>query len=201
MKKFTSSEAVKYGWRETKKNFWFFACLLAVATVTYYFLSSTSTFGNQTNLLVGSSALAVSLFLNIIVGMGIIHISLKIYDRRKVRYDDIVETAPLFFRYIIASFLYTCIVIAGLVLLIVPGIVWAIKYGFYPFVMIDRNTGVIESLKKSAEITEGAKLELLTLGFLLGLINFAGLIPLGLGLFLSVPIGWMAAVYAYRRLC
>jgi uncharacterized membrane protein len=193
--KFSSAASIKYGWAETKKNFWFFAGILALACITYVVYDS-SLNPNLNNIITAF----VSGLLNVILGMGIIHISLKIYDRRKVSYEDIVDPAPLFFRYIGASLLYIMIVICGLILFIVPGVILAIKYGFYPFVMIDRKLSIKNSLKKSAEITEGSKLELLALGILLGLINFVGLIPLGLGLFVTVPIGWMATVYAYRRL-
>jgi uncharacterized membrane protein len=56
-------------------------------------------------------------------------------------------------------------VYAGLMLLIVPGVYILLTYGFYFLEMVDKNLGPIAALKRSAEITKGAKWSLLRLGF------------------------------------
>lgn len=107
-----------------------------------------------------------------------------------------------------------------LCLLIVPGIIFMLMFGFGLFVLADRNGGIIESFKISREVTFGARWQLFKLALLviiiLNLISW--ILPLfklaGLPLFLTfliglaaIIVGWflkltaiMIAVVAYRKL-
>lgn len=67
-----------------------------------------------------------------------------------------------------AAFIYGVICVIGLVCLIIPGIYLAIRLQFSPFLIAEKNYEVIESFKKSWQMTEGYvfKLFLLFLAFL-----------------------------------
>lgn len=88
----------------------------------------------------------------------------------------------------------------GFLLLIVPGIIFALMFLFTTFIVIDRQLGPIEAMKESNRITRGHKWRLLGLLLLLTLINILGLMALGLGLLISIPVSSLAFTYAYRTL-
>lgn len=99
-----------------------------------------------------------------------------------------------------ASILFYLMVIVGLVLLIVPGIYLALRFGQFQKGIVDRNLGVIDSLKYSSEITRNNRLNLFGLGILSFLIVLAGLIALIVGVFFAIPVVWLADFVAYRWL-
>lgn len=105
-----------------------------------------------------------------------------------------------FWRFVGGQILLGLIVIAGLILLIVPGIIWGLKYMFTPFITIDRGLMPMEALRESGRITQGHKGELFLLMLALIGINILGFICLFIGLFVSIPVSALATVYAYRTL-
>jgi len=84
--------------------------------------------------------------------------------------------------------------------LIIPGIILSIRLSFFDYFIVDRNSKIIESLKKSWEITKGNTWNLFLLYLLLGLINFLGALALMIGLFWSIPTTMLAQAFVYRKL-
>ena len=60
--------------------------------------------------------------------------------------------------------------------------------------------GPVEALKKSAELTAGAKKDLFLLGLLMILIQLGGILALVVGVLVAAPVNMLAYLYAYRRL-
>jgi len=137
---------------------------------------------------------------NMIIAMGVIKIALKFHDGQKGKIADLFSCLNLFFKYLLGSIVYALIVLGGLILLIVPGIIWAIKFQFFSYFIVDKELGPIESLKQSAKITKGAKWTLLFFGLLAGSINLLGALLLLVGLFATVPTTMMAEAFIYRKL-
>ncbi len=135
-----------------------------------------------------------------IVMMGLIKIFLGFCDGEKGEFSDLFSCYPLLFKYMVGSIIYGVIVSLGLILLIIPGIVWAIKFQFFDYLIIDRGLGPIDALEKSSEITRGVKLDLLTFGILIGIINLLGLLCLVVGLFFTIPMTRVATAFVYRKL-
>ena len=104
--------------------------------------------------------------------------------------------------YLLASILFAIGFYIGLILLIVPGIIFACVFGFYGFVIAERGegVGVMESLQRSADITRGHRWQLFGLGVLIFLINIVGLIACFIGLLFTLGISILAWAYAYRTL-
>ena len=84
--------------------------------------------------------------------------------------------------------------------MIVPAIYLSVRLQFYEYFLIDEECGVIESIKKSAEISKGYVLELFILGAILSLIILISIIPMGLGLIFSIPLSTVAISYVYLKL-
>jgi len=131
---------------------------------------------------------------------GVNQIALRFCDGEKGEFADLFSCFPLFFKYLFGSILYRLIVLGGIILLIIPGIIWAIKFQFFSYFIVDKGLGPIESLKRSSAITRGAKWDLFLFGLLLGLINLLGAICLFIGLFATVPTAMVAMAFVYRKL-
>jgi uncharacterized membrane protein len=198
--KFVISEALQFGWGTTKSNIGFFIGLLIVAGLIQYVPSIVAE-------IIEADAPDLSLIIRIasfvllmIIGLGIIKICLRFCDGEKREFSDLFSCYPLFFKYLIGSILYGLIVVVGLILLIIPGIVWAIKFQFFDYLIIDKGLGPIDALEKSSEITRGVKWDLFIFGILLGIINLMGLLCLVVGLFVTIPVTMVAIAFVYRKL-
>lgn len=201
---FTIGAALRYGWETFKRRAWFFvgatAVLFLALIVTGSITSgidSAITGSAETSSGVGS---LVNLVLGTLINMGATAFSLKAHDD-----PDGVTLASLwhpqpFLKFLAASILVAIVVGLGMLLLIVPGIILGLMFLFTTYIVIDRERGPIEAMKDSNAITRGFKWQLLGLGLLLALINLGGLLALGVGLLVTVPVTLLAFAYAYRVL-
>ena len=91
-------------------------------------------------------------------------------------------------------------VIIPIILIIIPAVYISVRLQFYNYFLLDEETGIIESIKRSAEISKGYVGELFLLGAVLSIIILVSIIPLGLGLLISIPLSTMATSYVYLKL-
>jgi len=91
-------------------------------------------------------------------------------------------------------------VLPGLILFIIPGIYLGIRFQFFNCFIVDQKTGVIESLRRSWQITQGNTWNLFLFGLLLAGINILGLLCLIVGLFITIPTTTIAYIFVYRKL-
>jgi uncharacterized membrane protein len=156
------------------------------------------------NGIVFSFSLLLALFalylLHRLVSLGIVRISLDYYDERESSVTTLFSCWPLLGRDIAASILYWLMCAIGLLFFVVPGIYFAITYGFYHYAIVDKNAGVFEAFRISKEITYGSKMDLLALVFLLWMIRWISLTIFGLTLFIIVPAVGLTYAYVYRKL-
>ena len=90
--------------------------------------------------------------------------------------------------------------ILSVILMIVPAIYLSIRLQFYDYFLIDEECGILDAIKKSADISKGYVLELFIIGALLSLMILLSIIPMGLGLILSIPLSMVATSYVYLKL-
>ena len=98
------------------------------------------------------------------------------------------------------NLLFLLIILGGLLLLVVPGLIWGVKYQFAPFLIVDRNCGIKAALRESAGITTGVKWELFLFFLLVMGINLVGLLAFGIGIFTTLPATMIAYTFVYRKL-
>jgi predicted Zn finger-like uncharacterized protein len=198
--RFSLGGSFRFAWTVVRGNFLF---LLAVLLLAMIISSIPDVLGR---ILFADSVparlllLFVSVFLQSVVTMGLVRVSLLFVDGREATFSDLFACASLFPAYFLASVLYGLMVFFGMLLLVVPGIILAIKYMFYSYAVVDRELGPVESLKRSSTITSGAKLELFMFILLVLCANIAGALALGIGMFVSIPVTMIALAYVYRTL-
>jgi len=178
----------------------FFVLLLIVVGLIYIFPEAFRASLGQDDPILAALLTLASAVLQIVIGMGLIRISLRFADSDKGQFADLFSCLPLFFKYLFSSILYGLIVLAGTILLIIPGIIWAIKFMFFSYFIVDQGLGPVEALKRSGAITDGAKWDLFGFGLLLFGINILGALALLIGLLATIPTSMVATAYVYRRL-
>jgi phage FluMu protein Com/uncharacterized membrane protein len=92
------------------------------------------------------------------IGMRIFFLKLARGDDARV--GDLFGGGPFFVTTLLASLLFALAYLGGLVLFIVPGIIFGLMFSQFNYMIIDRNAGVVESLSLSKEFTFGNKLML-----------------------------------------
>ena len=132
--------------------------------------------------------------------MGTVKILIKSSDGTPIGIGDLFSCFHLFFKILIGSLLFGIIIIVGLLLLIIPGIIWFIKYHYYWFLIVDKEMGPIEAIKHSGKITQGVKWDLFLFGWVVFGLILVGLLACLIGVFVTIPVAGVAGAYIYRKL-
>lgn len=107
---------------------------------------------------------------------------------------------PLLIPLIFTNMLMWVIIMGGYLALIIPGIMLTLGFQFAALIILDKNLHYVDALKASWRMTRGHKWELLVLVFLLGLLNFAGVLACCVGVFVTTAIATGAVVIMYDRI-
>jgi uncharacterized membrane protein len=201
---FSTGSALRFGWETFKKRPWFFVGSTVVILLASGLIDA---FSSGVDAAVGGSAeqpsivgTVVNLGLGTLLGMGATAFYLAAHDNPEAVDLSALWHPQPFWKYLGASILYALAIVVGLVLLIVPGIMFALMFMFTTFIVIDRGLGPIEAMKESNRITYGHKWTLLGFTLMLVLINLLGVIALVVGLLVSIPVSSLAVAHAYRVL-
>lgn len=199
-KKFSKGEAIRFGWNTMKSNLGFFIGLLIIVGLITVILYVPQWLMVKDAPDLASILSIVAVVLEIIIEMGMIKIALKFADNSKAELGDLFSCVPLIPKYLIASILYGLIVLGGMILVIIPAIIWGIKFHFFSYFIVDKGEGPIEALKRSSSITMGAKWDLFLFALLIIGINILGFLALVIGLFATIPTSMVAIAFVYRKL-
>jgi len=194
---------IRSGWETFKKRPWFFIGVMVVIWVVSGVFSQMGAYTDKATggaVIFALAGVFISIVAQMLVKMGTISFTLKAHDAPEAaRFEDLWAPEK-FWSYLIASILVGIIVVVGIILLIVPGIMWALRFMFVPYLIIDRKLDVSAAMRESSRITLGHKWQLLGLVVVLGLLNILGLLALVVGLLVTVPVTMLAVVHAYRTL-
>jgi uncharacterized membrane protein len=119
------------------------------------------------------------------VSFGIAYVYLKAARGQKVEIQDMFESFKNYWNTVLAIILTYAIIVVGFIMLIIPGIIFACKLTFVPYLVVDRKMEVIDAIKESWNMTNGHSLSVFAIGLLGIPICIAGLILFGVGIILS----------------
>lgn len=197
---FTVKESLSFGWKTFKKNWKFLITTFAIVIVVGMIPNWLHDWSRK-NLPAASFLFSIiGWIVQMVTSIGLIVISLKFVDNKKPVFSDIYKHYSLLLNYFLGSLLYGLVTIGGFLLLIVPGIIWGIKYQYTTYLIIDRKMGPVEAFKKSGQITYSVKLKLFWLGLAFIGITILGVLALGIGAIVAWPVISLAGAYVYRRL-
>jgi len=113
-------------------------------------------------------------------------------DRLEIK--NVFEAFQNYWNAVLASLMVSVIVVIGFILLIVPGIIFACKLAFTPYLIVDQRMEVIEAIKASWRMTNGHAWKVFLIGLLAIPIFIAGLICFGVGVIISIM--WITMAFA-----
>jgi hypothetical protein len=167
----------------------FFMILIGLAAAL---ASSTAHYGRGSGSAIIFSAIVLLLYvalvvLGIFVAIGVTISTLKSADGKKVSFFESLKAAKHFFwKYVGLCICIGLIVLAGLIVLVVPGIFFLKRYFLAPYYLVDRDVSINKALKQSAEDTNKT-------GGLWGLLGMSVLIS---ALSLIPLVGWIGSFIA-----
>jgi hypothetical protein len=165
---FSRREALEFGWQRTLANA---KPLLALGLVNAV-LAMVSR-----GLTEGRGTLLASLVVQVAqaaVGMAFLRVLLKLHDGQPIDLRRVSQLLQGFATYLLTSLLLGLLIALGFVLLIVPGVWWALRYGFAPMLVVDRGLEPAQAFRESRRLTEGVKGELLAFAALACGVNLLG---------------------------
>ncbi len=200
MNDFSAGACIRFGWETFKKRPWFLIGSFLLYMVVVGTLDAACDQLIQQGGAVDIVATVARLVIDLVAGMSLISFALKAHDSvETVRLGDFWKLNP-FWKYTGTIVLYWIIVLCGIVLLIVPGFIWSVMFGFAILLVMDRNMMPMDALKESKRMTYGYKWQLFWLGILSALVVVLGLICLVVGILVAYPVAMLAFVHAYRIL-
>ncbi|MDH3198878.1 MAG: DUF975 family protein, partial [Candidatus Krumholzibacteria bacterium] len=143
----------------------------------------------------------VHVFVTLVIEIGLVKIVLKFEAGQMPEFANLFDGIDRVPNLFVATLVGTAAVIAGLILLIVPGIIVGLRLMFAGFVVVDQKAGPIDALQKSWAMTRGYTLDLFLFALAVFGINLLGCILFGVGVFVSLPVTALAMARIYRVLC
>mgnify|MGYP006935323538 FL=1 len=190
-------------WENLKKNF---VELLLVVVITFAVGipvalmrggAEASGFGAG-GVLLGLFGIVFWLFISGPVNYGVAYVFLQLTRGEKFDVSSVFAGFKSnYINVILANLLVSAIVIAGILFLIVPGIIFACKLAFVPYLVMDKEMETVEAVKLSWEMTNGHTGTIFLMGLLAIPIAIMGLLLLVIGIIpASIWIeGAFAAIY------
>ena len=193
----TLGDAFGYGWRVMSKYFLelFLITIIVIAISSPIWITNTlDNYHNPAVIMLKVFAIAYGIFVVSAFDYGAKYVNLKAARDEKIDMKDIMAPFDVYLNVILSNLLVIAIVVAGFFLLIIPGIIFAIKLAFVPYLVIDKKLDPVEAVKRSWEMTKGHGWTIFGMAILSFFIYLAGIIALIVGVFISSM--WVSASFA-----
>jgi hypothetical protein len=188
---------IRYGWETFKKRPWIFVGVTLLLGVVRAILPGGDDDASWSVLI---PIFIVSSLLSAYLQLASNNFTLRAHDSVEgVSWKDL-WCPNLYLAYLGASILMVLAVVAGMILLIIPGIIVALGLSLTGYLVVDRNLGPVEAIKESWRLTKGHKWSILRLAVLMTLVNILGFVLLFVGLLVTLPVTMIAFAHAYRIL-
>jgi len=132
--------------------------------------------------------------------LGIFRASIEVIRGGKASFSHYFQWPGDLWRAFLGYILYGLIILAGIILLIFPAIIWGVRYMFFPYLIADKHVGPVDSLKLSSQATYGAKWDLLGFVLVIDLLWLPAALTIGLGLFIVTPLWALTKAALYVKL-
>ena len=190
-------QAVNFAWATYKRRSGLFIAVLLTIFGAWVALEIVVIAGQRFGILLWSVAHLAFLVFFAGIEVGLLKISLALYDGEEPTFSDVFAHLALGPKFLAGQLLYLLMVVSGSALLIVPGIYLVVRYALFGFCIVTREANLIRSWQESALLSTGTKTYLLVILVFLLALNVLGASLLGFGLFITLPLSvlMMTAVY------
>ncbi len=203
-------ECYGHGWRQLWKNFLelfviflifnFSSQFIGIFFIPMYFMAF---FEDKPEFMIflfgsiGIAAILTTAFMFLVIKpmqFGISYLNLKAARGEKFEIKEMFSPFMDFWNVVLAGFLSALIVGFGALFLIIPGIIFACKLVFVPYIVMDKKMKATEAIKESWMMTDGHAWTVFGMGLLAAPIVLAGYICLFVGVFISMM--WLYISFA-----
>lgn len=106
------------------------------------------------------------------ISIGLSLFTLRLARGQQAVFADLFAGGPYLLRILFGSLLYGLVGLVGLLLLIIPGVIWLLMFSQFYYLILDRNLSILKAFSVSRELTRGNKLTywaILIIAWFLGL--------------------------------
>lgn len=188
MSTFSKKEILKKSWADVKANLWFLVSSYLVFVVIISITSDWDVFNT---------------LLSVLGNLVFVLVSLKIVKKDKVGYSNFFDgiTFNMYLNYLAAYILVGVFVLISFFLLIFPAFIVGPMLSMTPFILAEgKEKNFWKAIKMSKKITYGYKLKIVGFWFVLIGVNILGLLALGVGLLVTLPLSLIAITYVYKHI-
>lgn len=193
----TVGSCYKHGWHQLWK---YFLELLLIAVIGFVIGLPSGWFdlggdgGNAGTAILAILGFAYTLLLAWPIQYGVYFAHLKAARGDQLKVKDMFEVFKNYLNAVLANILVVVIICIGLILFIVPGIIFGCKLAFVPYLVVDRKMEVIEAVKESWRMTSGYAWKVFFIGLLAIPIAIAGLVCFCVGIIPAIM--WISLAFA-----
>jgi uncharacterized membrane protein len=139
-------------------------------------------------------ALLYTLFIINPIGYGARYVRLKAVRKENFDVKEVFDVFKNYLNVVLAALLASSIIVIGFIFLIIPGIIFACRLAFVPYLVMDKKLDPVKAVEESWRLTKGYGWKILLMAILAFFIGLAGLICLGVGIIFSFI--WISAAFA-----
>jgi len=152
--------------------------------------------------IVGAIFVVMTSLVSVIFNMGYISLTLDAVRNKQVYYKTLLSQVSFkkAVKLVLSQMLVGLIIAFGFILFVIPGICFALKYSMVPYLIIDKDMDIGESLKESSKVTKGVRSEILLMYIVSGLLILLGVLVLGVGVIPAFIVVSIVQAYVYDTL-
>jgi uncharacterized membrane protein len=132
--------------------------------------------------------------------MGNFIVSAKLLQGQTPKFRDFFTGFQFFVPLLLLSLAASLLIGIGTVLLVIPGVYLAVAYLFATYLVVDRRLDFWPAMELSRHTVNPQWFGYFAFMLLLVLLNLAGVLLLGLGLLVTIPVSFCAVTAAYADL-
>ena len=138
--------------------------------------------------------------LNAFLQGGYNSLLLRIARGERAELSEMFSGGRFFWRLFWGNVLFMLLTYVGFALVIVPAVFVMLIFWPFSFVIVDQNAGVLESFRKSRELSSGNLLAIFVLGLAMLGINMLAQLACYIGMIFTIPFGSLIFAVAYCRM-
>jgi hypothetical protein len=141
-----------------------------------------------------------SFFVSVPIVAGLTMVNLRIVNGAPFEFSNFFDGFKRFVPLMIVGLIVSLGIILGMVLLILPGIYFAIATTFAVTLVIDRGEEPMAAIKGSMKVVNANFLKVLLFMLVIGVFNFIGLLACGVGMLITAPVSGVATIIFYNKM-
>ena len=191
-----AGSAYNFGWQVMKEHFmtlFLLILMMGVIAIPYSLLSNHENHNAALVILQGFATM-YALFILQPFRYGAKYLYLKAVRLQKVDVKELFDVFNDYLNIVLAALLAGAIIGIGFVFLIIPGIVFACRLAFVPYLVMDKKYDPVKSVEESWRLTRGYGWRIFWMSIVAFFIFIAGFIALVFGVFIASM--WVKASFA-----